>query len=267
VLAQHGFGARASLSVRFAVSATVLFVLLAARRVPWRPPAGERLRPVLLGAVGYALQSSLFYSALQRGTAAAVALLFYVYPAIVTVAELSVGKVRATPRLLVALGLSLVGTVLIVVAGSDVDITPTGVAFALAAAVAFGTYLLASDRTTGRRTDPMVNAAWVAAGAALSLATQGAVVGELRSPGSDWWLMVANGVATASAFALLFAALGHLGASRTAVVMTLEAFSAVVLSAVLLGEVVGPIQLAGGAAILAATVLISLTKADSAAPV
>jgi drug/metabolite transporter (DMT)-like permease len=48
--------------------------------------------------------------------------------------------------------------------------------------------------------------------------------------------------------------------------MTLEALSSVVLAAVLLGESVGAIQLLGGAAVLAAAVLISRTKADRGAP-
>jgi drug/metabolite transporter (DMT)-like permease len=105
-----------------------------------------------------------------------------------------------------------------------------------------------------------VNGAWVAAGASLSLATQGLLTGGLRNPGADWWLMLANGVATAAAFSLMFAALARLGASRTAVVMTLEALSSVVLGALLLSESIGAVQLAGGAAILAATVLISTSK-------
>ena len=264
-LATHGFGPQATLSVRFGVSALVLFVLLALRRHPLLPVAGERLRPLLLGAIGYAVESSLFYSALQRGTAAAVALLFYVYPALVTVAELSTGKLRATRRLLGALGLSVAGTALIVVTGGDVDITPAGILFALGSAVSFAVYLLVSGRAVVR-TDPMVNGAWVAAGAALSLATQGLVSGGLRDPGSDAWLMLANGVATAAAFSLLFAALARLGASRTAVVMTLEALSSVVLAALLLGETIGPVQLVGGAAILAATVLISSSRAASTTP-
>lgn len=242
-----------------------LFALLAVLRRPLVPEPGERLRPLLLGAIGYALESSLFYAALQRGTAAAVALLFYVYPAIVTVAELSVGKVRATPRLLGALGLSVAGTALIVVTGGEVAISTAGVVYALAAALSFAVYLIVSGRAVVR-TDPMVNGAWVAAGASLSLTTQGLLSGSLRAPGSDTWLMLVNGLATAAAFSLLFAALARLGASRTAVVMTLEALSGVVLAALLLGEVIGPIQLAGGAAILAATILISRTKAETATP-
>lgn len=243
----------------------VLFTLLGLRRHPLVPPAGERLRPLLLGAIGYALESSLFYSALQRGTAAAVALLFYVYPGIVTVAELSVGRIRPTPRLLGALGLSVAGTALIVVTGGDVSISAAGVVFALASALSFAVYLLVSGRAVVR-TDPMVNGAWVAAGASLSLTVQGLATGGLRAPGDDAWLMLLNGVATAAAFSLMFAALGRLGASRTAVVMTLEALSGVVLAALFLGEVLGPVQVAGGAAILTATVLISRTKAETGVP-
>ena len=247
------------------MSALTLFALLAVLRRGLLPAAGERLRPLLLGAVGYAVESSLFYSALQRGTAAAVALLFYAYPAIVTVLELVSGAVRASPRLVVALGLSIAGTALIVVSGGDVSITTAGVVLALGSALTFAFYLLASRRVV-TRTDAMVNAAWVAAGASLSLTVHGAATGALRDPGSDWWLMVANGVATAAAFSLMFAALGRLGASRTAVVMTLEALSAVVLGALLLGESIGGVQLLGGAAILAAVLLISAAQPAAELP-
>ena len=242
------------------MSALVLFGLLAVLRRGLLPARGERLRPLLLGAVGYALESALFYSALQRGTAAAVALLFYAYPAIVTVLELVTGVVVVSGRLLGALALSVAGTALIVVSGGDVAISTAGILLALGSAVSFALYLLASRRAV-TDTDPMVNGAWVALGASLSLTVQGLATGGLRNPGDDWWLMVANGVATAAAFSLLFAALRSLGASRTAVVMTLEALSAVVLAALLLGETIGGAQLVGGAAILAATVLISTTRA------
>lgn len=155
-----------------------------------------------------------------------------------------------------------------VVAGGDVDISTAGILFALGSAASFAVYLLASGRAV-TRTDPMVNGAWVAAGASLSLTVQGLATGGLRHPGADWWIMLGNGLATAAAFSLLFAALVRLGASRTAVVMTLEAFSAVVLGALLLGETIGPVQLAGGLGILVAVLLVraepSVSSADDAA--
>ena len=64
-------------------------------------------------------------------------------------------------------------------------------------------------------------------------------------------------MATAVAFACMFAGLSRLGASRTAVVMTLEAFVAVTLAAAFLGESLVAAQVVGGAAIVAAAVVVS----------
>ncbi len=49
-----------------------------------------------LGAGGYALQAVLFYLALRHGSAGTVAMLFYVYPAIVVLIEVVIGRVRPT---------------------------------------------------------------------------------------------------------------------------------------------------------------------------
>lgn len=266
-LATRGFGPAASLTVRFGVAGALLLGLLVAARRPLLPAPGERWRALALGLVGYAVESVLFYSALERGTAAAVALLFYSYPAMVAVLEIAIGRLRLDARIATALALSVGGTVLIVAAGSRVTITPAGVAFALASAVSFSVYLLVSARATPR-TDSLTNGAWVAVGASLSIATFGLLGGGggLRAPGASWWLMALNGVATASAFTLLFAALRRMGASRTAIVMTMEAVSAVVLGALLLGERLGPRQALGGVAILAATLLVRKAGASGDQP-
>lgn len=258
-LATRGFGPQSVLGIRFGVAAAALLLVMAALGQPLLPERGERLRALLLGAIGYAVESSLFYSALERGSAGAVALLFYSYPAMVTIAELLGRQVHASRRLVAALVLSGAGTAVIVAGGERLAISRSGIAFALASAAGFSAYLLASSRIVPR-THALTNAAWVAAGAALSLLTQGAVLGGLRAPGASWWLMILNGVATAAAFGFMFTALKRLGASRTAVVMTLEAASAVVLAALVLHESLAPVQLVGGAAVLGATVLIARMK-------
>src|SRR5581483_9540038 len=105
-------------------------------------------------------------------------------------------------------------------------------------------YLLASDRLV-RDTNSLTTGAWVAAGASVSFLARGALTGALRSPSPH---------------------LGALGPTRTSVVMTLEALFAIVLAAVFLGEGMRPLQLAGGAAILAATVLMTRATPAGAAP-
>ena len=83
-----------ALGLRFGIAGILLVALLAGRRRPLLPAPGERVRVILFGAVGYAVESAFFYAGLARGTAAAVTLLFYSYPAVVTVADLVITRRR-----------------------------------------------------------------------------------------------------------------------------------------------------------------------------
>lgn len=262
-LAKAGLGVDTTLSARFGVAAVVLLTVVVARRQAVLPAKGERVRVILLGGIGYATESTLFFMGLERGTAAAVALLFYAYPAIVTLIELALGRARPEARTLGPLGLSVAGTALVIAAGSDVSISPAGVVMALASAVSFALYLLAGDRLLSR-TGALTTGAWVAAGAAASFLARGALTSSFHSPAGHWPALIGNGIATAAAFTFMFAALRRLGASRTAVVMTLEAVFAVALGVLVLGETLRPLQLLGGAAVVAATAMVGLRRAERA---
>jgi drug/metabolite transporter (DMT)-like permease len=261
-LAEAGLGAPTTLGIRFGIGSLVLFtVLLATGRSPV-PARGERVAAFLLGAVGYAVESSFFFLGLERGTAAAVALLFYAFPAMVLGFEWVTGAVRMNRRLACGVALSMTGVIVVVATGGNVDISPTGVVFALLAALSFSIYLLASGRLV-RRTDPVVNAAWVSGGASLSLLTRGLVTSSLRSPEGHLPALACNGLANAAAFGLMFAALQRIGPTRTAVVMTFEAFASAGLAAIFLGESLGPGQAVGGAAIIAGAVIVTSRTAES----
>jgi drug/metabolite transporter (DMT)-like permease len=256
-LAKGGFDAPTVLGLRFSLAAALLLVILVATRRPLLPARGERLAAFLLGAVGYAVESTLFFMGLERGSAAAVTLLFYAYPALVAGVELVQG--RASPRVVPALGLSAVGTVLVVATGSRVSISTAGVVLALGAATSFAVYVLVSHSVI-RRTDSLTTATWVALGAGLSFLLRGVIGSDLQDPDGRWWQVLANAGATAAAFTFMFAALRRLGPGPTAIVLTLEAAFAVVLAAVFLDETLRPVQLVGGALILVATVLVGLSR-------
>lgn len=254
-LAERGVPSATALGARFTTAAIVLGVLLTLRRVALVPKRAELVRLVLLGAIGYTTESTFFYLSLQHGTAAASALLFYAYPAVVCAIELARGRERPTPSTLVALALGAGGTTLVAATGSDVSIDPVGIAFALTSAVVYGIYLLIG-REVGRRSDAMRTAMWIAVGASASSVVRGALMRQLASPVEHTAPLVLYGAFTAAAFGLTFAALSRIGAARTAVVMTLEAVTAVALGAVLLDEHIGPVQLVGGAATLLAAATI-----------
>ena len=247
-----------ALGLRFGIAGVALVALLALRRRSVLPTPGERVRVFLFGAVGYAVESAFFYSGLARGTAAAVTLLFYSYPAVVTVADLVLTRTRPAPSLVLALALAAGGAGVIAAGSGTVDISGAGVVFSLAAAASFAIYLLAGDRLL-HKTDSLRIAAGTAVGASASLISFAVARGQFHVPTDRWGQLLVYGAATASAFAFMFAALRRLGSQRTSVLLTLEAVFAIVLVALFLGEGLAGAQALGGAAVLAAAVIISLT--------
>jgi drug/metabolite transporter (DMT)-like permease len=175
------------------------------------------------------------------------------------VLELGLGRASVDRRRLVALALSVTGTGLVIAAGSSVAISRTGVGLALAASASFACYLLASESLV-HHTDALTTGAWIAVGAGVSMTVRALATGATEVPPGHWPELVGNGVATSAAFGLMFASLRRIGAGRTAVVMTLEAFFSIVLAAALLDESMRPLQGVGGTAILAATVLIARAR-------
>jgi drug/metabolite transporter (DMT)-like permease len=253
-LAKARLGAPTVLSMRFGVAALLLFAVGWVARRPG-PATGERVVLFLLGLV-YTVESTLFFMALERGTAAAVALLFYSYPVVVTVLDFVTGAARPSRRVLLALCASIGGSAVVAVAGADVSITAAGIAFSLSSATLFAFYLFAGDRAVVR-SDAVAKATWTALGCGVGHLVRGVATSSLHSPSGHLPALVANGVVTASAFFCMFAGLRLLGPSRTSVVMTLEAFFGILFDAVFLGESLGGLQIAGGVAILFGAALVA----------
>jgi drug/metabolite transporter (DMT)-like permease len=264
-LARDGVAGPPALAVRFGIGAAVLLAVLRLRRRALAPPPGERVPSLVLGAV-YAAESSCFFAALGRGTAAAVATIFYSYPAMVAVTELAVGAVRPSAALVAALALSVGGVVTVVATEGDVAVSVSGAVLALAAAASFCLYLVVGSRVAAP-TDAAVGAAWVSGTAGLVLAA--VAVATLAGP-TTWPpagrlpQLLVYGAANAAAFGLVFVALGRIGATRTAVVLTFEVVASVVLAAAFLGERLAAVQAAGGAAVVAGAVLAVAGRGERA---
>jgi drug/metabolite transporter (DMT)-like permease len=67
-------------------------------------------------------------------------------------------------------------------------------------------------------------------------------------------------------FSFYFAGLHHLDATRAIVTSCLEPVFTIIVAAIALGELVGPIQIAGMVLVLASTVLVQLETQKTAAP-
>jgi drug/metabolite transporter (DMT)-like permease len=253
-----------ALGIRFGVAGLLLLAVLAVTRRPLLPPPGERIFAITLGFVVYAVESTCFYLGLEHGTAAAVALIFYAYPAVVAIAEVMLGTTRGRAHTFLALALAVSGSAVVAIGGGRVAISAAGVGFVGVSIVMFSTYVLVSDRVLVR-TDSITAATWTALGASMGTATFGVLRGDLQAPsGHALAALLANGLATATAFTLFFVVLDRIGATRTAIVMALEAVTGIVLAAVFLGESVRPVVALGGVGVLAGAVIAALSTPASA---
>ncbi|HEV8571981.1 MAG TPA: DMT family transporter [Actinomycetota bacterium] len=261
LMAERDLPVPAMLAVRFALAGGVLAAVLALSRMRLAAARRERLRLVLLGGVGYAAESALFFFALRHGTAAAITLLFFTYP--VWVALLSAVMGMGLPGRLVigSLVMTLAGAALVVASSEGLDVTPAGVGLALGSAVTFSLYLVGAERVV-RDTSSPAAAMWVSLSAAGGLSLFALVSAQARLPsGANEWLPVGGmGILTAGAFFCLFAGLRRIGAVRTSIVASLEPVATALLALAFLGEPLGAGVMAGGLLILAAATTASVAR-------
>ena len=263
------------LSARFALAAVLFWVLVFAggeaatglRQLSRR----DLLIALGLGAFGYAAQAGCFFAALDRIDASLLSLMLYTYPSMVAVAAILLRRERANARRFTALALASGGLVLVLANARAGTLDPVGAALALAAAMVYTTYILTSQGIAGR-ISPTVLSALVCTGATVTLTAGTAAIGDLE-PGAvtatGWgWLLSLAVVSTVVAVSLFFAGLKRVGPTSAAILSTAEPVVTVVLAFLVFGELLGPLQLLGGALVIVAVlVLASHRPGEVAEPV
>jgi drug/metabolite transporter (DMT)-like permease len=255
-----GVGVLTLLVVRFVLAALILGAANAARRPRPRLPGRRALLIALgLGAIGYAAQSGLFFTALTRIDAGLTALVLYLYPSLVTLGAVALGRDRLDRVRVGCLLLAFVGLALVLFVGDPAHVDALGVALALGAAVAYTGYILISDTVLSDRVDPLGLSALVCAGAATSFALAAVVSGKasFSFDAIGWlWLGAIAVISTVLAIVLFFGGLARIGPSRTSMISTIEPLVTVVLAFLVFGEQLTATQLAGGVLVLASVVLL-----------
>jgi drug/metabolite transporter (DMT)-like permease len=249
------------LAARFALAALAFWLIVAWRR-PVRPSARTVLRCVGLGAAGYALQSACYFGALTRLNASVVAQLLYVYPALVLIIALVRRQERASRTKFIALGCSGVGLLLLLNAGGAGPMPTAGVLLALGAAVTYALYITAAG-TLPKDLDVYLLSAIVCTAAAASISAFGLTTGALRPPSqaAGWlWLAGLAFVPTVVAVSTFLAGMRLVGGSVAAILSCVEPVVTAGSAWLVYGEKLGPAQLLGAAAVLAAVVVLQADR-------
>jgi drug/metabolite transporter (DMT)-like permease len=271
-------------SWRFLFGATLAWAWLLAwpdrrrgLRALGRPAAAAS---VALGVL-YVGNSSTYYAGLETVPASLAALIVYVYPAVVAVLSLRIGRRLEGRRAWTALGIALVGVAL-TVGGIDPGSAPPllGLGLIVVSPLIYSVWIVLSARLSGERRETVGHAsdagAAAAAATALMMSATAIVywIGALLAgepvlpadiPASAWPGIVGVGcVATFIAIQAFYEGARRVGAAQAALISTFEPVWTITLAALLLAESLEPIQLAGGALILAGVVLAQTGPAGEA---
>lgn len=270
VLSAAGFGAMAifaklayrdgvsletMLFLRFALAGLLLAAWGALHGVRW-PRGRDLLWVAAMGAVGYVGQSFSYFAALQHATAGVVALLLYLYPALVVVFSALLFKRRIGVGRGWALAVALAGTALTV--GGDLISEVQGIVLGIGAALIYSLYILAGERVMPR-VGALPAAIVVMCSAVVVYGAAAFVAGPaLPQTPAGWAAVLAIAIfSTLLAILGFFKGLEKLGAADASTLSTLEPLVTLALAALVLGETITFVQFAGGALILAAVVYLA----------
>ena len=243
------------LFLRFGIASIGMILMMLVRRLPF--PRGQILLGlVLMGALGYVGQSFCYFTALTLVSAGLVALLLYLYPAIVTVLAMLILKDPISKWKTLALLFALIGTVLTIgpVGGGQ----PLGIVLGLGAAFIYSIYILVGSKITKPGT---------AIQSSTVIITSAAVVfGVLIAIRGASFPTTFFGWSSASALALIstvlaivtfLAGLERVGPTNAATLSTIEPVVTVVLAALILDESITPLRILGGLMILIAVIILT----------
>lgn len=267
---------------RFALAVPLFWLMVRALRMPKGDKPLPRARLMGMGIL-LATAAVLSFWGFERMPVGTFVVLFYTYPAMVAVLSALLGE-RLPPAGWGALVLTTIGIILTVPGfGQGMSSNSVaGVLLALIAAFIVAVYFILSGRLLKGHTALGAASAWTTTGALLALlvlipfrALQmpgsfsnhlGEIIFSLpalaanRANGIELWLKMLAIATVSTVLGSFFLTVGiqKVGAARASIIGTVEPILTLIFTRVFLGEEMLPVQLMGGALIVASVVLIQL---------
>lgn len=255
---QSGVSLVSMLFLRFAIAAGVVWAIAFIRKQPL-PDAPLRMRLVLVGGIGFVMQSLSFYGALRLLNPGLAVLLLYLYPSFVCLVQSIAYRQRLQLRQWFALALSFCGLVL--VGGAQWEGNFIGIALGVVSAIVYALYVILGGAIL--RESSLIGGGAIAFGSAAAGFGGMILVEGIQLPqsSSGWLAVVAIALmCTVVAIGALFAGIDRLGASVASMLSSWEVVVTVVVAASFFGEAIGVVQVVGGAFILMAVLILSLNQ-------
>jgi drug/metabolite transporter (DMT)-like permease len=252
---------------RTTFSLLVLLLMLVASQ-GWQRiklPARDLAYCFLLGTLGVAVSNYFYYVAIQRTNVATAIIVQYTAPVWVLFYVVARGQQKLSLQRVIAVGLAVAGIALVIGiggigsnGGTSLRLDSYGMIAALLASFSFAFYNVAGHSILARY-DRWRVLVWTLAAAAafwLIINPPWKIVAAHYVPAQWLFLFVFSMISVLGAFSLYFLGLQYLEPTRAIIASCLEPVFSILLAALLLGEVLRPIQTLGIVFVLAAIVIV-----------
>jgi drug/metabolite transporter (DMT)-like permease len=229
-----------------------------------RVPGRDLLRFFVLGIFGVAASNYLYYLAIQRTNVATAIILQYTAPVWVLIYTAVRTSQRPSSKRILAVALAVLGCVFAVgvVSSGGLRLDTLGVVAALLAAFSFAFYNVGGHSVLARYNRWKVLFWVLAATSTFWLFVNPPWKVIAAHFGREQWafMLVFSLVSVLAPFSCYFAGLQYLEPTRAIVASCLEPVFSIVIAAIVLGELLRPLQTVGIVLVLTAIVLIQLPE-------
>ena len=248
--------------LRYLVASATLVALLRWREGAIRLPKGDVVRIALLGVIGFGCYQILWPVALQSIPAGDSALLIAATPVLTALLAMATGADSPNAVKILGAFVSFAGVALVIAAGDGLVLGASlvGDVLTLIAAACWAVYTVFGAKILQRHS-PLVTTTWAILAGTLFIAPVGIV--QLASvdladiaPVIILAILYAGMLSAGIANVVILHAVKLLGPTRVTALQFLVPPLAVVMAAVFLSEPIRPIQVVGGAVILAGVALL-----------
>jgi len=260
VVFASGMDVLTMVSLRGMLVVTFMAVWLRLQPPPLRHTHRQRLIAWVIGVLFAGTMFGLMEAISLLPVSIAI-LAYFVYPLMTGVVGGITGVDRlGWPSLLTAIA-AFLGLALML--GAEFDhLSTAGIVWALGAA-AFRTVSLLMTRAYLNGTDPRLTTWYSMLPSTLLFVIGSAAIGDWHMPGSviGWAAFVGSSVGSTLSTLLIYLSTNRIGPFRTAFIMNLEPLVTTILSLLLLGEFLSPLQALGAAVMLVSLLMFQFVRA------
>lgn len=255
---KEGLNTSSILSLRFIVASAVVWGYIFIKGIPFKVSKSHLGYLILISVAGYFGTALSYFTALDYVSSYIVEIILFIHPVFIVMFEIFFLKYEKDPKKIVALSVSIFGIILIVW-NDSISVSTIGILLSLVSAVCYTFYILGLQEKRTKAMNPIVVTGYILLFSAVSFLLKSLLTHEFMLPtngtGAMYILIFALVPSVLAIFAFCIG-VRYIGASRAAIISTLEPVFATILGVSIFNEHLTLNTFFGGLLVISAIIIL-----------